>query len=152
MSKVKAAAALFSPHLTVCAILVLASPASSQESARNIATEGPIKSLDLQSDKPSQQKPGKKQKANKAPTTDAKTDAKGLGLDPSTLGDQSISLKNSVKGSENPLSVNGRWSASNDPNYGLYSTTTQTDIYLRNQGEPTKATPNKFELGLDYKY
>jgi hypothetical protein len=148
MSKVKAAATLFSPHLVVCAMLALASPASSQESSRSIATEGPIKSLDLQSDKPSQQKPGKKQKANKPPTTDAK----GLGLDPSTLGDQSISLKNSGKGSENPLSVNGRWSASNDPNYGLYSTTTQTDIYLRNQGEPTKATPNKFELGLDYKY
>jgi hypothetical protein len=73
-----------------------------------------------------------------------------------TLSSQSsssptVSLK-SPPPKDDPFHLGARWSVSNDPNYGLGSTTTQTDILKGNVGQPTAATRNKFDLGVDYKF
>jgi hypothetical protein len=101
--------------------------------------------------KPKAQKPARQAATKKPPAAVDPLLGNPKTLGPQTASAPAVNLKNPAA-KDDPFHIGGRWSASNDPNYGVYSTTNANDILLRNQGETTRVTPNKLELGVDYKF
>ena len=154
--------------LVLCQFVLCQAPARAQDAAGpSPATAGPLTPV-VQSSKAAQRKPVKHTKtaghfpatakASTVKTSKAKSSTEKTAIDtsglaaPAAAAEPTPQLKHAPAPKESPISVNARWSATNAPNYGLNSTTTQNDLLRRDQGETTSTPIDQVGVGLDLKF